>query len=151
MTRRKQKAKERFYAEQAARSLGRPWTLGDDREHPDFVVFEGGQQFSLEVEELFIGTQGAAGSVLKASESRTQRAIDELRREYESDPNSVPLKVRFVGNMELANMKTVVPALLEEDLVSRPVGYSFVYDTTVKHPFRNRLRVHVTRMLRPDP
>jgi hypothetical protein len=150
LTRRDQKVEEPFYAEQVARSLGRSWTLDDDREHPDFVVFEGGQRFGLEVMELFIGTQGTAGSVLKAGESRTQRAIDELRREYESNPNSVPLKVRFVGNMETANIKTVVPALLDEDLVSKRVGYSFVYDTTVKHPFRNRLRVHVTKVVRPD-
>jgi hypothetical protein len=150
LTRQIQKSEERFYAEQAARFLGRSWTLGDDREHPDFVVFEGGQRFGLEVMELFIGTQGAAGSVLKAGEARMQRSIDELRREYESHPHSVALAVRFVGNMEPANMKTVIPALLEEDLASKPMDYSFVYDTTVKFPFRNRLRVHVIRAIRPD-
>lgn len=112
------------------------------------MVSEGGQQFGLEVMELFIGPQGSAGSALKAGEARTQRAIDELQREYESSPNSVPLLVRFVGNMEPANMATVVPRLLAENLASKPVGYGFVHDTTTQYPFRNRLRVHITRATR---
>lgn len=57
--------------EQAARLLGKTWDLGDDCEHPDFVVTDGGQQFGLEVTELFIGPQGDAGSSLKASKSKT--------------------------------------------------------------------------------
>jgi hypothetical protein len=150
LTRRNQKAEERFYPEQAARSLSRLWTLGNDREHPDFVVNEDGWQFGLEVMELLTGSQGAAGSALKAGEARTQRTTDKLRREYESNPNSAPLVVRFVGNMEPADMATVVPALVEKDLASRPVGHKFVHDTTVKYPFRARLRVHVTRAIRPD-
>jgi hypothetical protein len=100
--------------------------------------------------EADVGPQGAPGSALKAGEARTQGALDELRREYESDPNSASLVVRFVGNMEPANMATVVPALVEKELALKPVGYNFVHDTTVKHPFRSRLRVHVTRAIRPD-
>jgi hypothetical protein len=149
MTREIQKKEERFYAEQAARSLGKTWVLNDVREHPDFVVIEDGQQFGLEVTELFIGPQGAAGSAMKANEARGQRVLDDLRRKYESHPNSAPLSVRFVGNMEPDNLATVIPRLLEEDLASKPVGHHFVHDTTLKHPFRNRLRVHVTRSTRP--
>lgn len=41
MTKSVQKRRERFFAEEAARLLGRAWDLGIDREHPDFVVTEG--------------------------------------------------------------------------------------------------------------
>lgn len=49
MTRSAQKKKERFFAEESARHFGRAWDLGIDREHPDFVVTEGKEQFGLEV------------------------------------------------------------------------------------------------------
>jgi hypothetical protein len=44
----------------------------------------------------------------------------------------------------------VVPALVSQDLPSKPTGYHFVHDTSVAHPARSRLRVHVTKALRPD-
>jgi hypothetical protein len=40
LTRPLQKRRERFFAEEAARLLGKNWNLGEDREHPDFVVAE---------------------------------------------------------------------------------------------------------------
>lgn len=52
--------------------------------------------------------------------------------------------------MEADNLATVVPALLAQDLPSKPVGYQFVHDTTVAHPTRARLRVHVTKGFRPN-
>jgi hypothetical protein len=150
LTRPSQKNRERFYAEQAARLLGKMWDLGDDdRENPDFVVTEGGEKFGLEVTEVFIGPQDDAGSALKASESKTQRAVNALQREYESKAN-VPLIVKFVGQMDADNLATVVPALVAHDLPSKPTCYYFVHDTTVEHPARTRLRVHVTKALRPD-
>jgi hypothetical protein len=131
------------------RILGKTWDLGDTNEHPDFVITEGGQQFGLEVTELFIGLQGDGGSSLKASESKTQRAVNALQREYEAIAN-VPLIVKFVGHMDADSLATVVPALVAHDLPSKPTCYHFVYDTTVAHPARARLRVHVTKALRPD-
>ena len=150
MTRPSQKNRERFYAEEAARLLGKMWDLGDDdRENPDFLVTEGGEKFGLEVTEVFIGPQGNAGSALKTNESKTQRAVNALQREYESKAN-VPLIVKFVGQMDADNLATVVPALVAHDLSSKPTCYYFVHDTSVEHPARTRLRVHVTKALRPD-
>jgi hypothetical protein len=149
LTRPLQKRRERFFAKEAARLLGKNWNLGEDREHPDFVVAEDGQQFGLEVTQIFIGPQDHAGSSLKAQESKTQRVVNAIHREYESIQN-VPLIVRFVGNMEAANLATVIPALVGHDLPSRPIRYHFVHDTTAAHPARPRLRVHVTKGLRAD-
>jgi hypothetical protein len=149
MTRLGQKKRERFYAEEAARLLGKPWDFGEDREHPDFVVVDGTEKFGLEVTQVFIGAQSKHGSSLKAAETKMQRAVNELQREYESVEN-IPLVVKFVGNTEPDNLATVIPALLAEDFPSRAVGHGFVYDTTVAHPSRARLRVHVTKGFRPD-
>jgi hypothetical protein len=149
MTRPLQKRRERIFAEEAARLLAKTWDLGDDREHPDFIVVENGKRFGLEVTQIFIGPQGRAGSSLKASESKTQRMVNGLRREYEAIEN-IPLTVKFVGNMEPDNLGTMVPALLAQDFTSKPLGYHFVHDTTVAHPARARLRVYVTKAIRPD-
>src|SRR5882672_6856874 len=149
MTKSAQKREERFFAEEAARLLSRAWDLGIDREHPDFVVTEGKEQFGLEVSQIFVGPQGGHGSSLKAAEANIQRIVNKLQRLYENI-ESVPLIVKFVGNMDADNLATVVPALLAQDLPSRPVGYQFVHDTTVAHPTRARLRVHITRGSRPN-
>jgi hypothetical protein len=108
------------------------------------LVIEDGAQFGLEVTELFAGQQGKGGSALKAQESFTQRSIDDLQCQYEA-VSDVPLTVRFVGSMEPENLATVVAALVSQDLQSKPNGYHFVHDTTVQHPHRARLRVHVTK------
>jgi hypothetical protein len=150
LTRPLQKKRERFFAEQAMRLMGEDWNLGDDnREHPDFIVTGRSQQFGLEVTQIFIGAQSDAGSTLKANESKTQRAITVLQREYEAIEN-VSLIVKFVGNMEAENLATVVPALVAQDLPSKPTCYHFVHDTTIAHPARARLRVHITKALSPN-
>jgi hypothetical protein len=149
LTRQLKKKRERFFAEEAARLLGKTWKLANDREHPDFVVAEGGQQFGLEVTEIFMGPQGRSGSTLKAQESITQRSVSAIQRSYESIAN-VPLIVKFVGDMEADNLETVIPALLAQDLPSKPTGYRFVHDTSVVHHTRPRLRIHVTKALRSD-
>jgi hypothetical protein len=149
LTRALQKRQERIFAEDAARLLREPWNLGDDREHPDFIAVENGRQFGLEVTQIFIGPQGDAGSLFKANESKIQRIVNRLQSQYEAMEN-IPLTVKFVGNMDADNLATVIPALLAEKLSSKPIRYHFVHDTTVKHPARPRLRVHVTRALHPD-
>ena len=143
MTRPEKKNRERFFVEQSARSLGKVWGLGGDREHPDFVVTEDGRQFGLEVCEIFMGPRGHAGSAMKATESTTQRSVNALRLEYEAIAN-IPLIVKFVGNMSPASMATVVPALVAADLPSKPITHHFVIDAGTG------LRVHVTKALRPD-
>jgi hypothetical protein len=149
MTKLVQKKRERFFAEEAARLLGTAWDLGGDREHPDFIVTDGNKQFGLEITQIFVGPQGSSGSFVKAAETKTQRIINELQRRYETIEN-IPLIVKFVGNIEADNMATLIPALLAQDLPSKPLCYSFVHDTTIAHPIRSRLRVHVTKGLRPN-
>jgi hypothetical protein len=149
MTRPVQKRRERNFVKETARLLGKTWDLSDDREHPDFIVVENGQRFGLEVTQIFIGPQDDGGSSLKARESKTQRTVNGLQRQYEAVEN-IPLTVHFVGNMEADNLATVIPALLAQDLRSKPLGYHFVHDTTTAHPARARLRVHVTKALRPN-
>ena len=149
MTKAVQKRRERFFAQEAARLIGKTWDLGADREHPDFIVTNGNQQFGLEITQIFVGLQDNSGSALKAAEGKTQRIVNRLQRKYESIEN-VPLLVKFVGNMEASNLATVVPALLAQDLPLKRVGHRFVHDTTIEHPTRAGLRVHVTKGLRAD-
>jgi hypothetical protein len=141
------KKRERFFVEEAAKLMGKTWSLGPDREHPDFFVTEGAQQFGLEVSEIFTGRQDRAGSAMKEMESNTQRAVDTLRREYEAITNT-PLIIKLVGDVCAKNLALVVPALVAEDLALKPVGHHAVIapDTGL----RAGLRVHVTKALRPN-
>jgi hypothetical protein len=143
LTRPFQKKQERFFAEEAARSLGKTWNLGGDRENPDFVVTEGAQQFGLEVCDVFMGLQNRAGAAMKAKESATQRRMNALRREYEAIAD-IPLTVKFVGDTCADNMATVVAALVAEDLPSKPIAHHVVVDSS------SGLRVHVTKAYRPE-
>jgi hypothetical protein len=143
-----QKKRERFYAEEAARSLGKNWDLGMDRECPDFVVSDGSQEFGLELTQIFVGPQDGNGSSKKAAEAKAEHKLDELRRQYEAVEH-IPLNVDLVGTMDTENMASVIPALLAQDLPSKPVGFRFVHDTSIANPTHARLRVHVTKGLRP--
>jgi hypothetical protein len=143
MTRPTQKRRERFFVEQAARLLGKPWILEDDREHPDFIITEGEQRFGLEVCEIFIGPQDRAGSAMKRTESDLHRQLERLRREYEAIA-PITLRVQIVGRLSPENMASIVPALVAEDLPSKPVGHHLVIDEG------NGLRLHVTKALRPE-
>ncbi len=149
MTKLMQKKRERFHAEEAARLLRKVWKLSADRERPDFVVTEESEQFGLEITQIFVGPQGGGGSSLKAGETKTQRIVNELQRQYEAKEN-VPHIVKFVGNMEADNMDTVIPWLLALDLPSKDVCDQFKHDTTIAHPTRARLHVYVTKGLRAD-
>jgi hypothetical protein len=130
-------------ASEAAKSLGKTWSFGDDREHPDFVVTEGTEQFGLEVSDIFIGPKSDAGSAMKQQESHTQRTVNALRFQYEAAA-STPLHVRFVGNLNAETVALVIPELIASDLPSKPVGHRLVIDTGTG------LRVHVTKSFRPD-
>jgi hypothetical protein len=143
MTRPAQKRRERFFVEQAAESLGTTWILEEDREHPDFIVTEGKKQFGLEVCEIFIGPQDRAGSAMKRTESGVQRQLEILRRQYEAITPTT-LRVQIVGRLSPENMAAVVPALVAEDLGSKPVGHHLVIDEG------DGLRLHVTKAFRPE-
>ncbi len=62
MTTALQKKGERFFVEQAIRSLKADWTILAEREPPDFLIGDAGRQFGLEVIDIFIGLQTSAGS-----------------------------------------------------------------------------------------
>jgi hypothetical protein len=143
MTRPTQKRRERFFVDQAAKLLGKTWILEADREHPDFIVTEGEQRFGLEVCEIFIGHQDQAGSVMKRTESRIHRQFEALRREYESLTQTT-LRVQIVGRLSAENMAAIVPALVAEELATKPVGHHVVIDRG------NGLRLHVTKSFRPE-
>ena len=143
MTRPAQKRRERFFVEQAANLLGRAWHIGPDREHPDFVVTEGDHHFGLEVHEIFTGKQDESGSSMKKLESNKQNSIDKLRRDYEA-ATSITLRVLFVGNTDVKNLATVVPALLAANFASKALGYHCVIDPT------SGLRLRVSKALRAD-
>jgi hypothetical protein len=74
VTRPAKKKRERFFAEEAANHLGRAWHIGPDRQHPDFVVTEGDQQFGLEICEIFTGEHDETGSSTKKRESNKQKS-----------------------------------------------------------------------------
>jgi hypothetical protein len=141
------KNRERFFVETAAKLMGKTWTIGPDREHPDFLVTEGVRQFGLEVCEIFTGQQDRAGSAMKEVESLGQRSVDALRREYEAVTN-IPLIVKLVGDVCAENLALVVPALVAEDLASRLVAYQAKIDLNTG--LRAGLRLYVTRALRPN-
>jgi hypothetical protein len=147
MTRPLKKNRERFFAEVISKLLGQSWVLGLDREVPDFLVTERGQQFGLEVCKIFTGRQDRAGSAEKEMESHSQRTVDALRREYEAITN-IPLIVKLVGDMCDENLALVVPAVVAEDLPSKPFDYQAKIDLNTG--LHAGLRVHVTKALRPN-
>jgi hypothetical protein len=146
MTRLPQKAGERFFAEEAAKSLGKKWCLGADRENPDFIVTEDGYQFGLEVVEIFAGPQDERGSHRKRAESETQKVVNGLRTEYEKEDDT-PLIVKLVGDMRRENLEAVVPTLHELGLSAKPFGHQDHFEVD-KGP--TKLSVYVTRAIRPD-
>jgi hypothetical protein len=143
----KKKNRERFFVEAAEKLMGKTWTLGPDREIPDFLVTEGAQQFGIEVCEIFTGQQDRAGSAMKEAESHGQRAVDALRREYEAITN-IPLIIKLVGDACAQNLALVVPALVAEDLALKPVRYQARIELNTG--LRAGLRVYVTKALRPN-
>ncbi len=81
---------------------------------------------------------------MKKEESITQNSVNSLKRQYEKITPNTPLRVQFVGDMCVANMDTVIPALLSEDFQSKPSGHRVVLDCG------SGLSVHVARAVRPD-
>jgi len=129
--------------EEAAKLLGKTWTLGPDRKRPDFLVTEGTQKFGLEVSEVFAGLQNRAGAVTKKKESETQKAVSNLQTEYENITNT-PLRVRLLGDICTKNIAKVVPALVDEDFVSKPICHQA--EIRLDHGFK----VYVTKALRAE-
>jgi len=146
MAQQSKKRIERYFVEEAAKFLDKKWSLGPDRERPDFIVTEGKQQFGLEVCEIFTGPQDKTGSYIKKKESNTQTAVNRLRKNYERIED-VPLIVKFNGDMCDENMTAVLPALEALKLSTKPLQYHkrFVVDKG-----RAMLDVYITRSLIAD-
>ena len=135
------KAQERFFVEEAARSLGLQWEVGEDRESPDFLIEDGRCRFGLEVSELFAGPVGNRGATRKAAESIHQKTIDRCRRAYEKE-RDVPLGVKILGNVTKEAMEGLLAILLAQDLARMRPGERFEVEIS------DQFKVHVTRALR---
>jgi hypothetical protein len=101
---------ERYFVEKSANFFDKKWSLGPNRERPDFIVTEGKQQFRLEVCEIFTGPQDKTDSYMKKKESNTQTAVNRLRKNYESIKD-VSLIVKFNGDICGKNMIAALPTL----------------------------------------
>lgn len=144
MTRPSQKQRERFFTEQAIRSLGVNWVILKEREPPDFDIAEGDYRFGIEVREVFIGPQSGSGAAMKKAESSTQYTINALRREYEAATSGIRLIVKFVGRITPETTASVVSTLIALDIASKPPAYQTVIDES------RGLRVYVTKAFRSD-
>jgi hypothetical protein len=129
VTRTSKKTFERVFVDHAARLLGRSWITGDvDREEPDFIVSEGNWQFGLEVTQIFVGAKEVGGgSFAKWTESANQRAMNELRKQYEASTGGIVLDVQ-INNLNNADVAPIVRALIAEDFASKPDFHRFCID-----------------------
>jgi hypothetical protein len=142
-----QKQRERFFAEQAIRSLGEGWIIREERDPPDFIISEGDHQFGLDVAEIFVGKQSARGSIMKRDESETHNVLNALRLQYETQTDT-NINVKFVGRIAPDTLADVVSDLVALDLPSKPLAYRTVIE---KRPgLEAGLKLFVTKSLRPD-
>ena len=132
------KRQERFFVEEAARSLGVQWEVGEDRESPDFLIEDGNCTFGLEVSELFAGPVGIRGALRKAAESLHQKTIDRYRRTYENE-RDVPLRIAILGKITKESMEKLLTILLSRDLARMRPGERF--EVEINEQFKS----HVTR------
>jgi hypothetical protein len=96
MTRQSQKSRERFYTEQAIKSLDKDWiVLPEERENPDFISRMARRPFGLQVISVFAGGQGSAGSSMKKGESIMPRSIN-ARRDLALSLDTEPVGFRTV-------------------------------------------------------
>jgi hypothetical protein len=143
MTLQSQKNRERLFAQESAKRLGRSWKI-EDRECPDFVITEDGRQFGLEVTESFTGPDCRHGSVDRQKEGDTQRIIDAIKKQYENK-ESIPLSVKLVGVLCAENLAMVVPALLAKNIGDERVGKQIYIDID-EEPY-DRLQVYATKSI----
>ena len=143
MTRPFQKLRERFMVEEAARQLGAVWSLGPDRESPDFLITEALQHFGMEVHEVFSGKKIRAGSERKKREGETQQIIDRVRRKFERSER-ISLNVSIRGRVSDESLDELLTYLIRVDFAGKQVGYSTRVVTC------SGLRVQVTKGFRAE-
>jgi hypothetical protein len=147
VTRPSQKQRERFFTEQAIRSLGYGWTIREECEPPDFIITEGDHHFGLDVAEIFMGQQSGRGSTMKRDESEIHNALNALRLRYETE-TGINLNVKFLGRIGPDTLADVVSDLVALDLASKPLAYQTVIE---KRPgLEAGLKLFVTKSLRPE-
>ena len=135
------KTQERFFVEEAARSLRLQWEVEEDRESPDFLIYDGKCRFGLEVSELFAGPVGIRGAIRKAAESIHQKMIDRCNRAYVKE-RDVPLRVAILGKVTKEAMEELLTILLAQDLATMRPGERFEVEKS------DQFKAHVTRALR---
>jgi hypothetical protein len=142
-----QKRFERFFVEEAIRSLGVGWTISEERDPPDFIIADGDHHFGLDVADIFGGPQNEHGSLMKRAESDTQKLLNNLRRQYEA-ATGVNVRVKFLGRIAPDTLAMVVSELVALDLAAKPL----TYETTVEIQagLEAPLKLFVTKGSRPE-
>lgn len=124
-----QKGVERYWAENAARLLGEAWTLGPNREQPDFVVETGAGAFGLEVTECHIGPiSEKSGSGLREGEMFRQKWLNNLRKLYEGE-GGAKLHLRYYrGRTDKRRAAEFIDVLLSAKLEEKGEFADFYHD-----------------------
>ena len=124
MTRGSKKEMERFFVQETSRRLGIDWSLSDDRENPDFIVFDGENRFGLEVSQIFNGLNDEkAGSLQRFREGETSTALEAIRRRYERDHQGPPLHLKFIGRPTSQTAGQILSGLASRKLQNHPIGH----------------------------
>ena len=147
MTKPVQKRFERFFAEEAIRSLGVGWIIHEERDPLDFIVADDDHHFGLDVVDIFGGAQDQYGSVTKRAESDMQKQLNNLRRHYE-DQTGVTLTVKFLGRVAPDALARVVPELVALNLAAKPLAYQTTIEILVG--LEAPLKLYVTKSIRPE-
>ena len=149
MTRNSKKQNEYFFVKEAANLIGVQWELVAREESnggPDFIVHEEGNSFGLEVCEIFKGkVRPEKGSTLKEETVTNQRLINEMRQQYESVEENVPLYVKFLGDVREDNKSEIVRILLDMKLKEK--NFPYLADSILEHD-PGSLKIFVRRL--PD-
>ncbi|MFO1125263.1 MAG: hypothetical protein U1E25_08300 [Methylocystis sp.] len=142
-----QKRLERFFVEEAIRSLGVSWTIHEELDPPDFIIADGTHHFGLDVADIFGGAQNVSGSVMKRAESDTQKQLNNLLRQYENQ-TGVSLCVKFLGRITPDALARVVPELVARNLAVESIGYQTTLEILVG--FEAPMKLYVTKSYRSD-
>jgi hypothetical protein len=112
MTQQSQKILEQRYAIGASKELNENWHITippDEKNWPDLVVEYNGNEFGLEVREVFLDEK-RKGSQNKADEIRNERDLRALV-EYYYSKISLPIKADFSG--DIAKKETIGDSIIE--------------------------------------
>lgn len=89
------KVQERIYVEAFLAHMDGHHTIVEERESPDFLIMVEGEQFGLEVAQVFRDQAevGNSGSPAKAVESRREKFLHQIATDYYSS-GGLPLNVQ---------------------------------------------------------